>query len=257
MGDRPEIQQGIIANDQATININKVEQTMGNRVEQTHNGAGDNVVGDKHVHNYVYPSAPQPPSPTAMIKILLLSAQPRNLNPLRLDEEKRDIEQGLERSKERDRFALVKKEAVRQRDFRRAMLDEKPQIVHFSGHGGGERGLALEDESGNMATVSAEALTTLFRLFKSVDCVVLNACYSEVQAEAIKQAIPYVVGMNDRIGDRAAIEFAVAFYDALGAGEDVPYAFDYACAAIELASLPESHKPVLLTNEDLISAKKP
>ena len=65
MSDRPEIQQGIIANDQATItvSINTFEQTMGNRVEQTHSGSGDNVagdkvVGDKHVHNYVYPSAP-------------------------------------------------------------------------------------------------------------------------------------------------------------------------------------------------------
>jgi hypothetical protein len=224
-------QQGIIANDQATIHIGKVEQHF---------------------------ATPQPlPSPIAMIKILFLSAQPRNLNPLRLDEEKRDIEQGLERAKHRDRFVLVKKEAVRRRDFQRAMLDEQPQIVHFSGHGGGDRGLALEDESGNLATVSAEALTKLFQLFETVDCVVLNACYSEVQAEAIKQVIPYVVGMNDAIGDRAAIEFAVAFYDALGAGKDVPFAFKYACAAIELASLPESHKPVLLKNEDLISAKKP
>ena len=56
-------QQGIIANDQAQIEIGKVEQTMGDRVEQTHSGSGDNVVGDKHVHNYVHQSAP-PPKPT-------------------------------------------------------------------------------------------------------------------------------------------------------------------------------------------------
>ncbi|MCG9886863.1 MAG: CHAT domain-containing protein [Cyanobacteria bacterium] len=191
-----------------------------------------------------------------MIKILLLSAQPRDLNPLRLDEEKRDIEQGLERARHRDRFQLIKKEAVRKRDLRRAVLEEEPQIVHFSGHGGGEEGLALEDDNGNMMTASAEGLAALFELFETLHCVVLNACYSEVQAQAIAQQVPYVVGMNDAIGDRAAIEFAVAFYDALGAGREVPFAFKYARAAIDLADIPESHKPVLLTNEALIAAKK-
>jgi hypothetical protein len=35
---------------------------------------------------------------------------------------------------------------------------------------------------------------------------------SQVQAEAIAQYIPYVIGMNQAIGDKAAIEFAVGFY---------------------------------------------
>jgi tetratricopeptide (TPR) repeat protein len=60
MGDRPEIQQGNIANDQAKIEIGKVEQTMGDHIEQNHSGSGDNVAGDKHVHNYVHQSAPLP-----------------------------------------------------------------------------------------------------------------------------------------------------------------------------------------------------
>jgi hypothetical protein len=40
--------------------------------------------------------------------------------------------------------------------------------------------------------------------------VVLNGCYFEAQAKAIGQHIPYVIGMNQAIGDRAAIAFAVA-----------------------------------------------
>ena len=71
MSDRPEIQQGIIANDQAQIEIGKVDQTMGDRVEQNHSGSGDNVAGDKvegdkvegNKHVHVYQSAP-PPKPT-------------------------------------------------------------------------------------------------------------------------------------------------------------------------------------------------
>ncbi|PIB15627.1 hypothetical protein AMR42_00620, partial [Limnothrix sp. PR1529] len=59
MSDRPEIQQGIIANDQAQIEIGKVDQTMGDRVEQNHSGSGDNVAGNKYVH--VHQPAPPPP----------------------------------------------------------------------------------------------------------------------------------------------------------------------------------------------------
>ncbi|MBD2636217.1 tetratricopeptide repeat protein [Limnothrix sp. FACHB-881] len=61
MSDRPEIQQGIIANDQAKVEIGKVDQTMGDRVEQTHSGSGDNVAGDKNINVYL---SPQPPQPT-------------------------------------------------------------------------------------------------------------------------------------------------------------------------------------------------
>jgi tetratricopeptide (TPR) repeat protein len=180
-------------------------------------------------------------------QILMLSANPTGTGPLRLDEERREIEAGLlERSRLREQFRLVTKVAVRPRDVQRAMLDHAPQVVHFSGHGHGEAGLALEDESGNVKLVSAAALAAFFQLHADrLQCVVLNACYSEVQAKAIAQHVPYVIGMNDQIGDRAAIEFAVAFYDALGAGRDVAFAYKNACVAIQMAGIPEAHIPIL------------
>ena len=135
--------------------------------------------------------------------------------------------------------------AVRQRDFYRAILDTHPQIVHFCGHGGGEDGIVLEDETGKIAFVPADMLGSMFKLFakKGVECVVLNACYSEVQAEAISQHIDYVIGMNQAIGDKAAIKFAVAFYDGLAAGEDVEFAFELGCS--QLVGLKENQTPVL------------
>jgi hypothetical protein len=92
------------------------------------------------------------------------------------------------------------------------LLDYEPQIVHFSGHGGGEQGLALEDEAGQAQLVSADALARLFKLFEGkVECVLLNACYSEVQAEAICQHVNYVIGMNQAIGDKAARNLLLVF----------------------------------------------
>ncbi|HET8796697.1 MAG TPA: hypothetical protein VFO89_03360, partial [Thermoanaerobaculia bacterium] len=115
--------------------------------------------------------------------------------------------------------------------------------VHFSGHGAGDDGIVFEG-----GLVSGEALADLFRIFSdTIRCVVLNACYSAIQARQIAQHIDYVIGMSKKIGDAAAIEFSVAFYDAVGAGESIPFAFDLARNAILLAGLPEHLTPQLLT----------
>jgi hypothetical protein len=180
--------------------------------------------------------------------VLMLNANPKGTEPLRLDEERREVEAGLmERSRFRDNFKLISKAAVRTRDLQRALLDSCPQIVHFSGHGEGKSGLALEDETGKVNLVDAESLASLFELFSDrLNCVMLNACYSEVQAIAIAQHIPYVIGMSDAISDNAAIEFAIAFYDALGNGRDINFAYENACVAIRLAGFSEeAHIPVI------------
>jgi CHAT domain len=181
-----------------------------------------------------------------MQKILILSANPKGTTPLRLDEEVREIYAGLKQAKNRDQFVLEQRWAVQPRDIQRAMLDINPSIIHFCGHGTGDEGLVFEDETGSAKLVNGEALAGLFELFAlQIECVVLNGCYSEVQANAISQHINYVIGMGKAIGDRAAIEFAVGFYDALGAGQSVEFAYKFGCAAIRLAGIPEQLTPIL------------
>lgn len=181
-----------------------------------------------------------------MKKILILAANPEGTTPLRLDKEVREIDAGLQRAKHRDQFNLDQRWAVRPRDIQRAMLDINPQIVHFSGHGAGDEGLVFEDEIGQAKLVSGESLAELFKLFADqIECVVLSGCYSQVQAEALAQHINYVIGMKKEIGDIAAIEFAVGFYDAIGAGRPIEFAYEFGCAAIRLAGIPEELTPVL------------
>jgi|GEM_PF-6277658 len=178
--------------------------------------------------------------------ILFLAANPKDTGRLRLDQELRDIAEGLQRAQKRDHFNLEQRLAVRSRDIQRAMLDVSPKIIHFSGHGEGEQGLVFEDEIGNAKLVDGAALAGLFELFADqINCVVLNGCYSEVQARAIAQHIPYVVGMNQSIGDKAAIAFAIGFYDALGAGRDTEFAYSLGCNAIHLEGILEYLTPII------------
>ncbi|NES81117.1 MAG: CHAT domain-containing protein [Moorea sp. SIO2B7] len=183
--------------------------------------------------------------------ILILAANPKGTSKLRLDEEVREIDNGLQRCQKREQFLLKQQWAVRPRDIYRAILDLRPQIVHFCGHGNGDKGLAFEDESGQTTLVSTEALSNLFQLFAlHVECVFLNACYSEVQAKVISKHIDYVIGMTQGIGDKAAINFAVGFYDALGAGQSYDFAFNLGCVAIQIAGISEENIPVLKKNDD-------
>ena len=178
--------------------------------------------------------------------ILILASNPKTTSALRLDEEVREIDAGLQRAKKRELFDLKQRWAVRVQDVYQALLDFKPQIVHFSGHGSGDDGLVLEDESRNVRLVDTQALASLFKLFASdIECVVLNACYSEIQAEAIVQHIPYVIGMNKVIGDQAAIKFATGFYSAIASGESVEFAYKLGCNVVQLDGIAEHLTPVL------------
>ncbi|HEY9627353.1 MAG TPA: TIR domain-containing protein [Coleofasciculaceae cyanobacterium] len=188
------------------------------------------------------------PAPNADLQtILFLAANPKDTGRLRVDQELRDIGEGLKRAQQRDQFKLEQRLAVRPRDIQRAMLDVNPQIIHFSGHGKSEAGLIFEDDIGNTKLVDGAALAGLFELFADqIHCVVLNGCYSEVQAKAIAQHIPFVIGMNQGIGDKAAIAFAVGFYDALGAGRPIEFAYKLGCSAIRMEGIAEHLTPVLL-----------
>lgn len=194
-------------------------------------------------------------SPRKKKTILFLAANPKNSTPLLLSKEVQEISDALQRSKKRDKFQLEQQWAVTPRQMQRAVLDYKPEIVHFSGHGAGEDGLALENETGQIKLVNAKALAGLFELFMDrVECVVLNACYSEVQAQAIAHHIPYVIGMKQAVGDNAAREFAVGFYDALAAGESIEFAYKSGCVSISMAGIPEELTPVLKEKSDFAGA---
>ncbi len=180
-----------------------------------------------------------------MTKILILEANPDK--DLSLDKEIRQLRSVLDGSSKRIKFqvrddAAVRKEAIRKDQLQDLMLKfeaEDPKddriIVHFCGHGTGEQGLVFENEKGKKDLVSTKTLTDLFELFENrVDCVVLNACYSEVQAEAIREHIKYVIGMKKEITDRAAIAFSIGFYRALAFGRSFEDAFKFGTNAIQL-----------------------
>jgi DNA polymerase III delta prime subunit len=168
-----------------------------------------------------------------MKKILILASNPRN--DLKLEREIKDMKNVIKRSKNQSQFETEFELEVHPEELHDLFLEHEPRIVHFCGHGTGEQGLVLQNQAGREQVVSTEALSNLFELFdKQVEGVLLNACYSEVQANAIVQHINYVVGMSDEISDDAAIAFATGFYRALGWGKSIEEAYKFGRNAIQI-----------------------
>jgi AAA-like domain len=102
-----------------------------------------------------------------------------------------------------------------------------------------------------------KTLANLFKLFdKQVVCVLLNACYSEDQAQEIIKHIPYVIGMNRAIGDDAARQFSQGFYRAIWADRSIEDAFASGVNAIELQGIPEELTPVLLKRSEIVQSQE-
>ncbi len=180
-------------------------------------------------------------------RILFLAANPEKTTHLALDEESREIDQKIRLSDHRDALDLVTKWAVRPDDLLQYLNQYRPHVVHFSGHGSETEEIILLDSKRRPKPVSKGALKQLFSTLKdNIRVVLLNACFSEPQAEAIVDVIDCAIGMKQAIGDDAAIVFAASFYRAIGFGKSVKEAFDQGKAALMLAGIPEENTPVLL-----------
>jgi CHAT domain-containing protein len=191
------------------------------------------------------------------IKVLFLAANPANTKSrIRLDEEAREIREIIWNGPARDLIEFIPKFALRPSDLQKALLTHQPHIIHFSGHGDKEQGIILEDRQGHMKAVSKQALGDLFKILKdNIRVVVLNACHSNLQIEAVTEVIDFTITMKGTIGDDAAVTFAPHFYQAIAHGRSVKEAFELARNELDLEGIPESDTPSLLEREGMQASK--
>ena len=78
-----------------------------------------------------------------------------------------------------------------------------------------------------------DGLVQLFRTAgQGVECVIVNACETELLARALSEVIPYAIGMRQPVTDRSAIRFSLGFYQAVAAGKATDDAFDLGVAQL-------------------------
>ncbi len=191
--------------------------------------------------------------------ILILASNPSGTGILQLETEHSRISNRIQESDHADAFRIRSKKAVTLLEFQEYLYDERPTIVHFSGHGeksnpevqeiirrglnlGGDEstptpqddtGIILYDEAKRNPFFVATAVVK--RIFKTmverqgipIKAVLFNSCYSEAQAQALAQVVPFVIGTSWSVRDDAAIAFSSGFYSGIARGEDIKSACDF------------------------------
>ncbi|MCP4438576.1 MAG: CHAT domain-containing protein [Aureispira sp.] len=194
--------------------------------------------------NTSYVDKPQPDADKNTSTVLLMTSNPEETTKLKLNKEITMVQEALMSGTEREQFLIQPILDINKRRLQQVLLYHQPQIVHFSGHGTGRAGLIFSGDAGDAEFVTGKQLADLFSQFKGISCVLLNACFSQEQAEVLAQYIPNVIGTNNAIDDTLATVFAQGFYQALFSGGSYQSAFDQAMAHVGLHSFPEGGRPV-------------
>ena len=196
--------------------------------------------------------------PVTPYNILFLSANPEKTGRSGHDRKFREMEEALTRAENRASIRLHSDWAVRAKDLQRSLLARNPRIVHFSGEGIQEEGIVLENEhTGEYQVVPTEALAELFALFsdKGIEGVIMDACISEEQIAIIGAHIPYVIGLGEEVESKVREEFARGFYDALGAGKSIAFAYSFGKNAVNLVQMDGAENFICKTNDTLLAEK--
>ncbi|HLF03376.1 MAG TPA: SUMF1/EgtB/PvdO family nonheme iron enzyme, partial [Anaerolineales bacterium] len=192
----------------------------------------------------------EPLTVTPPLRILGLIASPNDLPKLNIDRERKLIETALEELQTKGLVELHWVAGQTWRDLQKAMRGGPWHIFHFIGHGKFDRNadeglIALADEHGDSHHLRASQLALLLADHQPLRFVLLNACegargggrdiFSSTASILVSRNIPAVVAMQSEITDRAAIEFARTFYDALAEGWPVDTAVGEARKSIRVA----------------------
>jgi hypothetical protein len=170
----------------------------------------------------------------ATITVLLITASPEDQAPLRLGKEMREIQKRVQASEYRDAVRFEYCMATQVTDLMQRLNETKPDVVHFSGHGG-QAGLAFEDADGETRLLDNEELAQLLSLSsKRIRLAVFNSCDSAEQASRACWHLDAAIGMDEPVDDDAAQLFAGQFYSSLAFGLPLSKAFGQAVLQVAL-----------------------
>jgi tetratricopeptide (TPR) repeat protein len=190
------------------------------------------------------------------LKILLFSSLPDDLDEtdqLQIETEQGQVLEALGQWRQSGHVVLEMPDDGRFSEFKRILKSFKPHLVYLSGHGvfrsdplnHHDKGYFLfENEHGDVGElVDEDQLTEAFTGI-NVQCVILSACQTGKAVSAnlnnglmyslVQKGIPHVIGMRESILDRAGIQFAHAFFEALIDKKGIALALQEARQAIKL-----------------------
>lgn len=168
-----------------------------------------------------------------------------------LHEDVQRIREKVRAAESTDDIEFDVRSAVHVKDLLTALHETQPDVVDFSRCGQEARSTKLRQ-----AIAGGAALAKLFAAFGGgIRVVVLDACSSPLEAEAVAEVVGCVIRTLGSLSDESEIAFRASFYRALAFGNSVGTAFDQARMALALEHVDKSHYPQLVVRHDVNPAR--
>lgn len=195
------------------------------------------------IRNVLTPTPVQKMDPASRLRMLVVTAEPRDLATLSSDEESAKLRHALTHLQNDGLIEFDVLEHATAHDMHRAVVTGDYDVLHFIGHGfwddeTGESGLMMEDERGLASALGGRALREILA-GRGLRLVFLNACdtgrgrrvagehimsFAGVAQDLFGRGVPNVIANQFPVGDRAAVAFARAIYDYLAHGKTIAQA---------------------------------
>ena len=198
-------------------------------------------------------------SSRSKLRVLYLLANPQSQGALRTDAEFRLVQEEIRGSKYRDKIDLIISPAADAKNILRGLNDYRPQIVHFSGHGG-KGSIWLDDGKLAKSIGGAMRFDLLVKALSATDSpprlLVLNACDTLAGAEALLEVVEVVIAMAESVSDVGAATFAAQFYAAIASAQSTSVALNQGKVAMEAASLADARLPQMIHRKSVDPKKQ-
>jgi len=189
---------------------------------------------------------------TSKVKILFLASSPRDQDYLNIySAEYEAIEGLLEREHFKDSLELKLKPEISPGKLVEVLANEKPQILHFAGHGVKE-GLA-GSSGGRSVIIDKDLFSEIFDdLSPDIKLVVLNACDTAPLAKKIAEKVGCSIGMKGEVKDHISVAFTAKFYMMIGLGYSIQKAYNLSIKNLQITGYKDADTIIILyTKKDL------
>lgn len=227
--------------------LSERQATMTSRVSEPKGAQAVSFV--KHPQRRTSRKRKPPKASSASVRLALLVTNPERTASLQTGVEARDIQRAIESASKGDAFDVKVVLAPTFDDLIDSLNRLNPQILHFSGHGGGSA-ILLDNERAGQDGGEVLDFDLAARLIDATDAtirlIVLAACDTVVGAEKLLAKGRAIVAMSDSIDDEAACAFSARFYKSLADGVAVEKALEQAKLLLEQKGYEDAELPTLI-----------
>jgi hypothetical protein len=192
------------------------------------------------------------------LKIALLVTNPDRRASLQTGVEARYIDEGIRLGNKAGEVDLKVVLAPTLDTLLDTLNSYRADVLHFSGHGGGQT-LLFDNEKAGEDGGTVLDFDMVARVVGATSAapklLVLAACDTVDGADRFLGIVPAVIAMADTIDDEAACEFSRRFYRSLSAGATVAESLDQAKLILESKGYADADLPTLVARDKRASER--